>query len=138
MIDRRDPHVVTGRVERSRGLDHGLVLDARADDAAAGVAASEAQGRQVVRLAAGPGEDDPSSRGAECREQPIPGLLHGDAARPTICVQARRIAELLRQVRFHRRPYLRAERSGRGVIEIDGFFAHRRPESAQVAAAVLA
>ena len=66
LIDRRDPHVVTRRLERSRGLDHGFVLDARADDAAAGMAASEAQDRQVVGLAAGPGEDDASSRGAEC------------------------------------------------------------------------
>ncbi len=109
--------------ERLRGGQDRLVLD-RADHQVTAPLRTPplqhpAQG-QVVGLGAARGEGDLARRAAGGGGHPIPGLVHGGAGLTAVLVDRGGVAEPVPQPAQHRRPHLRVERGGGGVVQVEG------------------
>ena len=110
------------------GREHGFVLDARHRDAegSAPVAGGQrgADHREVVRLGAAGGEDHLVRFGAERRGDGPLGLFHGGSRRAPEAMGGRGIPEALPEEGQHRLEHFRADRGGRGIVEIDQTLGH--------------
>jgi hypothetical protein len=119
LVDRQIGHLGLARtLQRLARVQNCLVLGDGCDDVVAlvPVELDDALERQIVRLRGAAGEDDLLRLGVQqAADLLAPGVHRGLGVPSELMVTARRISELLREVRHHRLQHPRVHR-GRGVI----------------------
>ena len=118
-VHRQVRHGVTGLLQRLAGPEDGVVLDLGRDHVAAGPRARHALDGQVVGLGAARGEDDLLRRDPEEARDALARRVDPVARLPPEAVDARSVAEALREVGQHRRQDVGVDRRRGVVIEID-------------------
>ena len=105
--------------ERLHRPQHRVMLDLRGDDVPRALGGGNALDSEIVRLGAARGEDDLILGDLEEARDLLARRLHAIARFAAEAVDARRIAEVLAEVRQHGLEHLGVHRGGCVVIEID-------------------
>ena len=121
-IHRQLHDLETELLEIADGVADGVVLDRTGDDPVAASLAGPGRALEgeVVGLGAAGGEDDLARSGAKGSGHALVGLVQPRAGTPAEAVQRGGVAEIVRQERQHGLEGFTPQRSGGGVVEVDG------------------
>ena len=121
-VNRQDGHLEAMPLQAGAGAQHRPVLDRGGDEVPSLGARRPGQARdgQVRVLGRAAGEHDLARLGTQRRGDLLAGIIQALPRSATDGMQARRVPEMLGEVREHGFEDLGPQRRGRGVVEVDG------------------